>query len=345
MPAADPDLALQLARTVADIYGDAAARMLAAVARRLANGIDQPGWAERKLAEIVQLRNDANQIVGTLERVGTRAIYDAIAEAYNTGSRDAAVELGVTFGRTNQRAVDALAQATIGQVTATHSQILRSANDIYRTVVAETAAPPVLTGTATRRQAAQAALDRWRNIGLTGFRDRAGRNWALETYAEMATRTAAGRAQVDGHLDRYVADGRDLVIVSNAPQECSKCRPWEGKVLSISGATPGYPTVAEARSDGLQHANCRHNLGAYIEGLTRPMTHTADPEGDRARQEQRRLERGVRQWKTAEALAITPDAQRQAKAKVREWQAKLREHVEANDLKRLRYREQVGAGR
>ncbi len=345
MPAADPDLALRLARTVADIYGDAAARMLAIVARRLAAGIDQPGWAERKLAEIVRLRDDATQIVGTLERVGTRAIYDAIAEAYTTGSRTAAAELGTAFGVTNQRAVDALAQAAIGPVTAPHSQILRSAVDIYRTVIAETSAPAVLTGTATRRQAAQAALDRWATVGLTGFRDRTGRRWSLETYAEMATRTAVGRAQVDGHLDRYVADGRDLVIVSNAPAECSKCRPWEGKVLSISGATPGYPTVAQARAAGLQHSNCRHALGVYIEGLTRPMTHTADPAGDRARQEQRRLERGIRQWKTAEALAITDDRRRQAAAKVREWQARLREHVEANDLKRLRYREQITSAR
>src|SRR5690606_18083284 len=31
------------------------------------------------------------------------------------------------------------------------------------------------------------------------------------------------------------------------------CRPWEGKVLSLTGRTPGYSTVAEARAAGLFH--------------------------------------------------------------------------------------------
>ena len=172
------------------------------------------------------------------------------------------------------------------------------------------------------------------------------------THVEMATRTGAGRAQVAGGLDRLVDEGKDLVIVSNAPAECSKCRPWEGRILSISGARTGerlsdgrrvVASVADARAAGLLHASCRHHLGAYIEGLTKPMTHTADPEGDRLRQEQRRLERGVRQWKRREAVAMSDGERAQARAKVREWQAALKQHVDDNGLKRLRYREQLRA--
>lgn len=342
MPAAaDPDLALQLAKEVADLYSAAVDRMLAQVARRLAKGIDRPGWAERKLIETVQLRNQAQATVDRLAVLGPDAINRALIGGWEAGGVDATIELGGAFVGTNTRAVEALASETITSVRSTHGQILRSVVDGYRSVIAEVAAPNVLTGTESRRQATQRALDRFATQGVTGFRDRSGRSWSIESYAEMATRTAVGRAQVAGTLDRYQEGGRDLVIVSDAPQECERCGRWEGRVLSISGADQRYPSVATATAEGLLHANCRHSLTAYIPGLTRPFTHTADPEGDRARQEQRRLERGVRHWKRRELVAIDGHAARVAHQRRLAWEGRLARHVQANDLMRLRYREVV----
>lgn len=353
MPAsADPDLALQLAKQVADIYGEAAARLLAIVARRIANGITQPGWAERKLADVLRLRNDAIAVVDRLQRLGETAVRTAIEEAVEAGARQAAIELGLTFTATNPAIIDAIAAETVGILRTSHAGIVRSVLDEYRRIITDTA-PGVLTGVDTRRQAAQRALDRFAGRGITGFVDRLGRRWEIETYAEMATRTAIGRAQVAGALDRYQADGRDLVIVSDAPQECSVCRPFEGKVLSISGTVPKgtrldrgftcFGSVGEARTAGLLHANCRHRLGAYVPGLTERMRDTPDPEGDEARQEQRRLERGVRGWRRRAAVAMDDTARRRAEAHVAEWRGRLREHVDANDLKRRPERERLGA--
>lgn len=344
MPAIDPDLALRLAKATVDLYADSAQTMLEAVARRLARGIDEPNWETTKLLEQLRLRDEAAAVLERLQVLGPDAIEQAITEAYRTGSKTAASQLGVTatFGMTNTRAVAELVSETVSAVQSTHVQILRSTQDVYRQVISETSSR-VVTGTQTRRQAAQSALDRFANKGVTGFVDSAGRNWNLESYTEMAMRTSTGHAQIAGALDRFEDEGNDLVIVSDAPQECRKCRSWEGKVLSVSGRTPGYPTVADARADGLFHANCRHALNVYVKGLTRRMTHTADPEGDAARQEQRRLERGIRQWKRRSAVALDETAKRLADAKVREWQAALREHVKANNLKRLSYREQIGS--
>lgn len=345
MPAAaDPDLAIRLAKTVSDIYGEAATRLLELVARRLARGISEPGWAESKLSEMVGLRNDAQLVLDTLVTLGPDAITAAVVEAYEVGQK-AEIVGNLAKPRTHNRAVDALARETVSQVASTHGQILRSVDDAYRAVVAEVSAPGVVTGTETRRQATQRALDRWAGHGITGFRDKAGRNWEIESYAEQATRTSVGRAQVNGTLDRLVDSGHDLVIVPNHPQECKICREWEGKVLSITGRTPGYKTMADATADGLLHANCRHRPAAFIPGLTEVPTVTADPEGDALRQEQRRLERGVREWKRRQAVALDDDAKAAAGAKVRAWQARLKEHVDTNDLKRLRYREQIGRAR
>jgi len=143
------------------------------------------------------------------------------------------------------RAIEALTQETLGNVLATHTGILRSTMDAYRSVIAESSSG-VLLGDQTRRQAAQAALNRFAQKGITGFVDSAGRGWSMESYTEMALRTGCGRAAVQGHVDRLTANGLDLVIVSDAPRECPLCRPWEGKVLSIGSVPVEMPEDTDA---------------------------------------------------------------------------------------------------
>ena len=57
MPDLDPDLPARLAKAIADTYAEAGADLLRIVAARLARGIDEPGWAEAKLAEVLRLRD------------------------------------------------------------------------------------------------------------------------------------------------------------------------------------------------------------------------------------------------------------------------------------------------
>jgi len=343
MPAgADPELGLRLAKSTADLYGQAVDELLSIVARRLARGIDQPGWAERKLMEQLGLREDARAVVERLVTLGPDSVRTAVTDGWRRGATQPEPGIAARFGVTNTRAVDAIITETITRLQSMHTQILRATDDMYRSVIAE-ASSLAVTGTTTTRQAAHQAVARWADQGITGFVDSAGRRWQADTYAEMATRTAVGRAQVAGTLDRFVAAGRDLVIVSDHAGECSACRPFEGRVLTLGGTAPGtaladgatvMATVEEAQEQGLLHANCRHVLGAYIVGLTRPMPKpTADPEGERLRNEQRRLERGVRMWRRRELTALTPVAQRQAAGKVREWRRALKTHVEGNSLK------------
>jgi hypothetical protein len=92
--------------------------------------------------------------------------------------------------------------------------------------------------------------------------------------------------------------------------------------------------------------DCRHSLSAYIPGVTKAPTHTADPEGDKARQRQRQIEREIRRWKLRAEAAIDPAAAKPAKAKVRAWQARLRDHLKAHpELRRQPPREQIGVAR
>jgi hypothetical protein len=349
-----PDGGAIYAKAIADLYGQAVADLLKVVARRLARGIDEPGWAEAHLTQLLGLRADAQALVAALETQGPAAVASALEAAYRAGSLTVGGPTPAGLVAVNQRSVMALAKETSGALRSTHVRILRKAEDVFRQVVAETIGGSV-TGAATRRDVAARALDRYAARGVTGYIDGAGRSWQLESYTEMATRTATGRAHVQGGIDRFVASGRDLVIVSDAPEECALCRPFEGAVLSLTGVDPDPGDVEghrymgsldDAMAAGLLHPNCRHALNGYTPGLTRPFEATADPEGDRLRQRQRALERAVRESKrrvaALEPLGRTPELARQ-KALLRERQARIREFVAAHDRKRQPHREQLGA--
>lgn len=345
-----PALAESLAREVVAIYAEAERLLLARVALHLGAGMDAPDWVERKLAEVQFLTGQTRRLITETENRAAAQLVLDLVKAYNRGGASAVADLAKLLGVTLEEAsaplvgipaVEALVGETMTALAATGPRILRATLDIFREVVAQTAAQ-VLTGVQTRRQAAQAALDRFAQKGITGFVDKAGRGWNLESYVEMAMRSGTGRAALQGHMERLEMNGQDLVIISDHGRECPLCRPHEGKVYSISGKSPGYPPLAQARSEGLWHPNCRHTANLYIPGVTRPMGATEDTDGYAAAQKQRYLERQIRAAKRMEALALDDAAKAKAGARIRSYQAKLREHVEANNLKRLRYREQIG---
>lgn len=70
--------------------------------------------------------------------------------------------------------------------------------------------------------------------------------------------------QFSGHV--YDLENKDNWYVSNNIIS-HNCRPYENEVLSLTGRTKGYTTLAEAKANGLQHANCRHSISPYTEGL------------------------------------------------------------------------------
>ncbi|ATL86682.1 phage capsid protein [Streptomyces malaysiensis subsp. malaysiensis] len=360
-----------LADRTRDLYAEAEARLLGIIARQLADGLDAPGWIERKLAAVQQLRRASQSVVDELGKAVTLEVFDVVAEAYNEGHSAAVAELGamsddaralVDDVTPNAQAVDRLAQETVDVVTSTHRSILRAVVDRFRAIVAEVTATPLL-GTGSRRQATQDAMRRFADEGIRAFVDRAGRRWQLTSYAEMAVRTSVGRAATEAHMRTLSTAGIDLVIVSDAPRECPLCRPWEGRVLTIGGPDGEREvevehaiddgrmirvrvagSLDEARRAGLQHPNCRHSVSAYAPGLSTVEQARSDPAGYEAGQRQREIERHIRKYKRREAAAVTPEAQRAARLKVGQWQGAMRDHLAAHpDLRRLRRREQPGA--
>lgn len=362
-----PDSARRFVKTLADLYGDAVVALLRTIAARVDAGLDTT-TQRAKLDDVLALRREAGAVAASVADLLDDTLAAILSDAYEhgvqqgstnladvLGVRDMTAERAATTGlvATKASTVEALAGALGEQLR--HLPIVRATEDAYRAVIAQAIAP-ASAGVETRRQAAQRALDRLAMHGIRGFTDRSGRQWRLESYVEMATRSTLGQASLQGSLDR-IGRTTPFVRVSDVADECELCRPWEGRIL-LADDTAEVPdrwagvrtsgTVRDARSAGLFHPNCTHSVGAYIPGLTRADTARparANAAGYEARQRQRALERHVREWKRREAVAINPQARATAQAKVQRWQQALVEHVEATNRLRLRAREQVTRAR
>lgn len=397
LPGVSRTTAIDLVTRVRDLYADAERRIAADISRRLKAGQESPQWARDKHEQAAAMRRQTNFVLAQLKKDTSREVTYAVISAHLRGGAEAArtlKRLGLGFEATPDDKLRKLLDGPASQVTkgladlgrafpgiakvmrlaanlvlrvnGTHLPVLRWADDIYRKVISETALSDVVGGLATRRRASQKAWEKFLGEGITGFTDKAGKRWNLATYVEMATRAGVVQASVEGHLERLAASGLDLIIVSNAPQECIKCRPWEGKILTVKGSFgPRTVKVLSAVSDdtvdlriagsveeailaGLLHPNCRHSLNAYLPGVTRIPTHTADPEGDAARQHLRHLERQVRKEKLHAVSAIDPASAREHERKARAWQAQIREHVKATEhlgIKRKPERERINTAR
>lgn len=373
----NPDLIDRTVATLAELYAEAETSIVRLVTKELAKGIDAPTWTPGKLASIRAMRAGVQAILGALSVRSAGAIRDTVAGAYRTGWRSAVADLPARFfprsgiGAAANAAADttpgfaameALASAVHDDVGVRSSNVLRDVLDAFRAVQTAGGAR-VLTGVQTRRQASQSMWSRLVSDGIMHFNDRSGRRWQLSTYVEMAGRTIAQRAAVQGQTDRLVDIGHDLIIISDHPAESALCRPYENKVLRIGPGPTGdiqvehavndgqmvtvhvVDTLDGARAKGLFHPNCRHSASIFLAGVTRQKTNTEDPAGYEARQEQRRLERRIRAAKVTEAAAMTDEAKTTARRRIRGAQGDMRAHLDAHpQLRRLPYREQIGAG-
>lgn len=282
-----PALARELARQTRAVYEQATTDLIRGIARQVAAGADAADWQTRKLESMNALRREADEVMTRLDDEVPGTVEEALTSAYRQGTRTASSEAaraGITGGfgaDADREGITRLLEEALRPHRQAILQIRRGTLDAFDDAIT-TAAGRVLTGTGTRRDAARSALGVLADKGITGYRDASGRQWDLASYAEMATRTSAGHAAIEGHMARLTTLDADLVFVSDSPEECSICRPFEGRVLSISGKTRGrlddgvtvLCSVTEARDAGLYHPNAilgDHSLEAVggVKGAVR----------------------------------------------------------------------------
>lgn len=148
----------------------------------------------------------------------------------------------------------------------------RKEDDLFRKLALELTANKE-AGVASRQTVQNMMAAELNAKGVTGFVDKAGREWSLESYCSMATRTTGRQAQVAAAL---TADDWDLWEIVKIGSTCPLCSAYEGRVYSKSGTDPDYPPLAmafgkidPAGSNDLSntwlnlHPNCEHSLIRY----------------------------------------------------------------------------------
>lgn len=121
---------------------------------------------------------------------------------------------------------------------------------------------------------------------------------------------------------------------------------WQGLIFNDWDTfviETGYGEVT-----GICGVNCRHTWYVHIEGVSEqvffPISEADNERIYKAQQQQRYLESQIRKWKRQrnvnETLSLDVTAE---KAKIRQYQKALREHVNENNLTRQSAREQVAA--
>lgn len=259
------------------LFTEAAGLVEKELLRSLARGSDFTARQKRERLTIIntilaRLRLDA---VGTEKAPGVA--WTAIRSAYAEGSERALSDLrkvGERPVRQNLGGIhlDAIRRLYASLTDDLDQAILYAGKDADRTL-RKAALHEVLVGQLAgrdRRGDATALEENLRSRGIQGFQDSRGRKWKLDRYARMSVATTAHAASTEATLLRLAENGIDLCRWIARPETgkqspCDECQSYDGRIFSIGGITPGYPTLDEAPP---VHPFCQCVIAPYIVGLS-----------------------------------------------------------------------------
>lgn len=388
-----PQFLMDVSDPVADVYRHIEDEILLNIAKYFKGGTPEQSasftWQTRKLSMLGKLKRENAAIIAkylgdengltrvAIEQVLLRTLKNIepeLAEAARAGFlRDASQSTDESI----KRQVEAYAQQTLERQNMVNTSMLNSSLDQYRLFVSNTAryerqlaaaqeslnkrTGEVITGVSTYREAVRKSIKDMLKNGLTGFTDRAGRNWTPEAYVAMDIRTTVHNASVEASFSRCDDYGLSLIEVSSHAGARPRCAPYQGRIYDrnngsgyvedLDGKKISYSpwsSTSYGEAAGLLGINCGHQVYPFIPGMSKQtFKPVAKAENDKAYEEsqkQRYLERSIRAAKREAAVmkaAGDDEAAKEATQRVKARQAAMREFIEETGRTRRRDREQV----
>lgn len=210
------------------------------------------------------------------------ATYFATGKAAKQQARKLGLTIPEAFGQIHTQAVAAIADDAMLKFGHTMVGIKRSAEEYVKLAQQRAIREQIAAGQIQGKAAEELAKEVKGMIddqGITALIDKGGKKWQLDTYAEMLTRQVLAKGGRDGVYNTAQEYGLDLAEISTHNSSHEACRVWEGKVVSLSGKTPGYPSLDDAISDGLFHIGCLHGYTIVTE-YSRPKPYNPSNEND-----------------------------------------------------------------
>ena len=248
MPAFNVYGAADLAQ-LAQAYRDAEANILRLIAQALEKGAEGTGnYYKAQYSELSKLRHDVDaELAEALSK--TNQELAGLLAANSQGAAAAAVP-GVMPPAINTEAINALTLETAASMASMKDGVLRSVNDTFRKITRVVSTRGIMSGE-TMKDRLQAALNEYAAKGLTAYTDASGRQWKIDSYAEMALRTATNRAQNQGRTEQFKTYGINLIRTSQHMGCSDLCLPYQGKILSLDGRTGTVTEVDPATGNNV----------------------------------------------------------------------------------------------
>ena len=344
---------LALSEPVEQIYSNVVDALLVNLAKHLKGGgtLTTEQWEMQKLSEMGQLTQESIEIIANLTGLApeeiekamenavlwaTEDVEKALKEGVKKGAVSAPPSQGVLASESVAQALRALEAQAVDKTNLVNTNMLQSTLAQYRKAVANTAhierqiravqqtmdtqASRVATGTATRTQALREALGQIHKEGITGFYDKAGRQWTPEAYVNMTVRTTVHNTAIESVKIRQEDYGADIFQVSRHSGARPLCYPYQGRFFTWNnsggtfmdgeGKNHRYAPISSTsygKPAGLFGINCGHHPIPIIPGVTIPRERAKQnkEQNDKAyalSQKQRALERNIRYAKQRAAM-------------------------------------------
>jgi hypothetical protein len=149
-------------------------------------------------------------ILNELDRVGQAQARNTVKDAFISGADLVNASVKATtieksgFSAVNRETVRILSDNLAHRLGDATTVVGRQAEDTLRRVVVRQALQQRLTEL-PQKAAIGMTVDKLKNQGVTGFTDKSGRKWSLESYAQMALRTVVSEAMNEGIANRMAA--------------------------------------------------------------------------------------------------------------------------------------------
>jgi hypothetical protein len=362
-----------LTEPIVNLYTEYESTIINDIARRLSKmSIDSAAWQMQRLTESGSVYKNAikelakltgkseEELLNTFQKAGVKAINfdDKIYKA--AGMKPLPLNLSPAM----LQALMAGLKKTKGILSnLTMTTAINAQNSFIK--AADMAYMQVSTGAMSYDQAIRAAIKKSASEGLSTIDYLSGHVDKLDVAMRRTVLT--GVSQTSGELQTTRAEemGVDLVQTSahigarNKGTGPANHESWQGRIFSRSGKHSKYPdfvtVTGYGTGEGLCGWNCRHSFYPFFEGISENAYSQEDRKsiankkvnlgGDKvsvydATQYQRAIERKIRFWKRqADALEAAKLTKFTEIAKVKEWQARMREFIKQTKLDRQPVRE------
>lgn len=327
--------------------------------------IDMKQWQDKHLAQFNNFKESNKKIIKKYIPNINQSIFNDLEESYKFGLEttrkriEHAKKQGVTIEKQNvtrdfkeHPKAKALVSDMQIKLNASFNNVLRGLEQQFTDTIMKV--PTMAYVAPTLYNAIDTLAKPMLFGGIVGGMTAAGHKMNFVNQIELNAVEISQEAMFTGKGEQANANDLHLVFITVHASTCKSCTKYQNKILIDDVYQDGTPDdkhilLSEAIKDGLFHPNCRCNPITFIPGIDTIPTPFEDVPTKRnskgklipdkkaqhelydKEQQQRYMERKIRQWRRVEIGASSDEEINRAHLKVLEWRARRGHLVENTD--------------